>query len=141
MRSISHLLHAQDGAVEIDVLAAGQFGVKAGAHLQQRTDAPLDLHLPLGGCGDAREDLEQRALARAVAPDDAHDLAALHLEVDVAQRPDRVAVAVAVVRLADLEQRVGPAAPGGPPALQVVAQACPRRSGPDGTFWKDFLQR
>ena len=35
-----------------------------------------------------REDLEQRALAGAVAPDDADDLAGLDVEGDVAQRPE-----------------------------------------------------
>ena len=33
------LAHAEDGAVEVDVLAAGQLGVEAGADLQQRADA------------------------------------------------------------------------------------------------------
>ena len=48
----------------------------------------------LGRLGDAREDLEQRRLAGAVAPDDAEHLAALDLEADVLERPellDRVA--------------------------------------------------
>ena len=35
-----------------------------------------------------REDLEQRALAGAVAADDAQRLAVLDLEVDVPQRPE-----------------------------------------------------
>ena len=38
--------------------------------------------------GDAGEDLQQRRLPRAVAADDADDLAALDLEGDVAQRPE-----------------------------------------------------
>ena len=39
-------VHAQDGAVEEDVLPPGQFGMKAGAHLQQAADAPVDLAPP-----------------------------------------------------------------------------------------------
>ena len=34
--------HAEDGAVEIDVLAAGELGMKAGADLEQARDAALD---------------------------------------------------------------------------------------------------
>ena len=37
--------HAEDRAVEVYVLAARQFLVKAGTHLQQAADAPLDLGL------------------------------------------------------------------------------------------------
>ena len=35
--------HAEDGAVEEDVLAAGQLGVEAGADLEQRPDPAVDL--------------------------------------------------------------------------------------------------
>ena len=38
--------------------------------------------------GDAGEDLQQRGLPRAVAADDPHDLPALDLEGDVAERPE-----------------------------------------------------
>ena len=69
--------HAEDRAVEIDVLAAGQFGMKAGADFQQARDAAAQGDAPGGRLGDAAEDLEQRALAGAVAADDAEDLALL----------------------------------------------------------------
>ena len=62
--------------------------MKARAHFQQRPDAPVHIGVALGRLGDARENLQQRALARAVAPDDAHDLAVLDLERHVLQRPD-----------------------------------------------------
>ena len=42
---------------------------------------------PVGRLGDPREDLEQRALAGAVAADDADALAVLDVEVDVAGAP------------------------------------------------------
>ena len=86
-------LHAQDGAVQVDVLAPGQFGVEAGAHLEQAGDAALDLDPPAGGGGDAREDLEQGALAGAVAPDDPQHLALLDFERNVLERPERLTVA------------------------------------------------
>ena len=90
MRSISAALHAQDRAVQVDVLAPGQLGVKAGAHLQQAAHPPVDLGPPAGRLGDAGEDLEQRALARAVAADDPHHFALLHLEGDILQRPELI---------------------------------------------------
>ena len=34
--------HAEDRAVQKDVLAAGQLGMKAGADLEQRADAPAE---------------------------------------------------------------------------------------------------
>ena len=36
-------LHAEDRAVEIDVLAAGELGMEAGADLEQRADAAVDV--------------------------------------------------------------------------------------------------
>src|SRR3712207_8569835 len=36
---------AEDGAVEVDVLAAGQLGVEAGADLQQAADPAVQQHL------------------------------------------------------------------------------------------------
>src|SRR5690606_3665565 len=75
--------HAEDGAVEVDVFAAGEFGMEAGADLEERADAAADLGAAVGRLRDTSEDLEQGGLAGAVAADDANDLALLDLEVDV----------------------------------------------------------
>ena len=88
LRLISARRHAEDRAVEEDVFAAGQFGVKAGADLEQAGDAAAQHDPPLGRLGDAAQDLEQRALAGAVAADDAQDLALLDLEADILERPE-----------------------------------------------------
>ena len=80
--------HAEDGAVEIDVLAARQLGMKAGADLEQACDAALDRHLALGRLGDARQNLQKRGLAGAIAADDADHLAALDLKAHVLERPE-----------------------------------------------------
>ena len=65
-----------------------QYGLVASAHPHGQSAQRLG---PAAGrLGDAGEDLEQRALAGAVAADDADDLAALDLEGDVAQGPDGV---------------------------------------------------
>ena len=44
--------HAEDGAVEVDVLAAGQLGVEAGADLEQACHPAADLDSALGRLGD-----------------------------------------------------------------------------------------
>lgn len=79
LSSISRLLHAEDGIVEVDFLPAGKLGVEA-------DPAPHD-DLVLGRIGDPGEDLEERALASTVPPDDAEALAALGLEVDAFECP------------------------------------------------------
>ena len=72
--------HPQDGAVEVDVLAARQFGVEARADLQQAADPSAQLHPAGRRLGDPREDLQQRRLPGAVAADDADDLARPNVE-------------------------------------------------------------
>ena len=79
--------HAENGAVEIDVFAAGQFGMKAGADFEHAGDPAGELDASLVGLGDAADHLEQRRFAGAVAADDADDFAALDLEGNVLERP------------------------------------------------------
>ena len=69
-------LHAEDRAVEEDVLAPGQVGVEARADLEQRSGAAPHACLARRRVGDAREDLQERGLAGAVAADDPEHLAA-----------------------------------------------------------------
>src|SRR5690606_7595886 len=83
-----HPPHAEDRAVEIDVLSTRELGVEAGADLQQRANASPQPHLTPGGLRDAREDLQQGALARPVAADEPHDFARPHLEGNVFQSPE-----------------------------------------------------
>ena len=90
LRSSSALRHAEDGAVEEDVLAAGQLAVEAGADLEQRADAAVDPGRARGRLDDARQQLQKRALAGAVQADDADVLAAADLERRVPQRPELV---------------------------------------------------
>ena len=87
--------HAKNRAIEEDVLAPGELGVKAGAHLEQRAHASAQTHLTRGGRCDAREDLEQRALAGAVASDDTDRAPGGDRELDIAQRPEFVLGAAA----------------------------------------------
>ena len=64
--------HAEDGAVEEDVLPAGELRVEAGADLEQRCrPGPSISARPAVGSVIRGQDLEQGALAGAVAADDA----------------------------------------------------------------------
>ena len=68
----------EDRAVEVDVLAAGEVGMKAGADLDQgRADGRPTTRVPGVGTQDATQLLEQRALAGAVVADDPERFAAL----------------------------------------------------------------
>src|SRR5262249_13118101 len=80
--------HAEDSAVEKNVLASGELGMKASADLEQAGDAAGDGDAPLARLGDARQDLQECRLASAIAADDAEHLAALNLEAHVLQRPE-----------------------------------------------------
>ena len=80
--------HAEDRAVQEDVLAPCELGVESGADLEQGPHAAAEPRLAFGRRGDPGEDLEQGALAGAVVADDAHRLASLDLEAHVAQRPE-----------------------------------------------------
>src|SRR6185437_6589299 len=65
-----------------------ELGMKARADLEQARDPAAYRHPPLAWLGNAREHLEQRAFAGAVAADDAQHLAALNLEADIPERPE-----------------------------------------------------
>ena len=55
LRAISRRRHAQDGAVEENVFAAGQLGVEAGADFEQAADPAPDFNPSGGRLGDAAE--------------------------------------------------------------------------------------
>ena len=65
------LAHSQNGATEVGVLASGEFTVETGTHFQQAAHAPVNFRPARGRPGNAGKNLEQRGLARAVAPDQA----------------------------------------------------------------------
>src|SRR5262245_25989535 len=62
--------------------------MKPGADLQQARDPSAQRQASLGWLGDTAQDVEQRALAGAVAADDADDFALLHLEAHILERPE-----------------------------------------------------
>src|SRR5581483_6410318 len=97
--------HAEDRAAEVDVLAPAQLRVEAGSDLEQRADAAVDPSAAGRRLGDAREDLQQRALAGTVPADDPDDLAGPDVEREVAQRPDRRVFALRLGRRPVAERR------------------------------------
>ena len=98
------LAEAKHDAVDEDVLAAGDLGVKAGAQFDQRRDAAIDLDLALSGPRDAGHALEQRALAGAVAADHAVGASLGYRKRDVAQGLKRL-VRLQIAQQAAVEQR------------------------------------
>src|SRR5205807_4791590 len=54
-------------AVDVDVFAAGDFGMESGAKLDERGHAAVHSHAAAGRLEDSGDELEQRRLARAVA--------------------------------------------------------------------------
>src|SRR5690606_13590287 len=84
---------AVDTAVEVHVVPAGQLRMEPGTQLQHRVGTTVDDDLATGGLEHARHELEQRALAGAVAPEHAERLAPAQREAHVAQRPELLALA------------------------------------------------
>src|SRR6185295_1900953 len=63
--------------------------MKTRPDFKQARHAPIQLDAPERRLSDARKDLEQRRLARAVASDDADDLTRRDLEVEIFHGPER----------------------------------------------------
>ena len=77
---------AQHRAVQKDIFPRGQVQIKARAQLDKRRDLTVDGDRAGRGVHNARNQLEHRAFAAAVAADKRHRLARLHAERDILQR-------------------------------------------------------
>src|SRR5581483_6608707 len=97
--------HAQDGAAHENIFASGKLGMKAGAYLKEASYASPNLRASRTGFGNAREDLQQSALARAVASDHPHDFALLHIQADIFEGPNLLWLRLSA--LAEKAQRRG----------------------------------
>ena len=100
---------AQQRPVEEDVLAPRELGVKAGSDLEQRGRPAVELDASLGRQRDARQQLEHRALAGAVAADDPDRLAVVNVEADVLQRPELRPSRARLLGVGDVLDRRAPA--------------------------------
>lgn len=121
--------HAQDGAIHEDILPARHLRVKARTDFQEGTNTAMGTDSAGSRTGDAGEEFQEGRFASTVLADDADDIALLDIEGDIAERPDvlGVALAGAVVGLADLEIRVLFAEDvGDPEAADIVAQGLGR---------------
>src|SRR5579884_2778294 len=87
--------HAEDGAGEEGVFAAGEFRMEACADFEEGADAAADCGETGGGAGDAGEDFEEGGFAGAVASDEAEDFAFADLERDVAESPEKFVLGAA----------------------------------------------
>ena len=80
--------HAQDGAVEPDVLASRQLPVEPGSELEQCRDATTDHDAPARGSVDPGQHLQGGRLPRAVVTDQAEGAAAFDRERGVMECPE-----------------------------------------------------
>jgi hypothetical protein len=80
--------HSENRAAEKNVLTACELRMKSGSNFEQRPDSAIDLGASVSRLRNARENLEQRALPRAISPDDSNDFAFANIEAHIAQRPE-----------------------------------------------------
>ena len=80
------LAQPEQRAVDADVVARRELEVEADAELDERREQPVDPNEAGVRAVDAGEDLQQRALAAAVRPDDSEELTRLDRERDVRER-------------------------------------------------------
>ena len=90
--------HSENRAIQVDVVAPRELWVKARSDLEQRSKPPMHLGAPRCRLRDAREDLEQCALAGTVAANQPDDLALLDVEGHAAQRQKVLGVASSLLR-------------------------------------------
>src|SRR5258708_38896255 len=78
---------AENGAVQVDVIAPRKLGVETRAKLKQRGDTAVYFRASRIGGQNPGADLQQGAFSGAVFPHDAKGFAAGYLKTDVAQSP------------------------------------------------------
>src|SRR3982751_3104563 len=77
--------HTEYGAVQEDILSSGEFGMEARSDFQQAGNPPLQSNPARCRLGDAAQNLEERALTRAILPNNTDDFAPLDVEANVFQ--------------------------------------------------------
>ena len=78
---MTSVVEPEERAAEQDVVASGQVLVEPRTERQQARHVAADVDRALGRMDDPGEHLEERALARAVRPDDGERLPALDAQV------------------------------------------------------------
>src|SRR5215469_8422662 len=67
------LAHAQDCAVNEDVLPPGEFGMEAGADFEEAADAAVNFRPASSGSGDAGKNFQESGFAGAIPADQTED--------------------------------------------------------------------
>jgi hypothetical protein len=80
--------HAEDGAVQEDVLATGQLGVEARAHFEEARGATPQADSSFGWFRNTAQDLQEGGFSGSVASDDPDDFTLLDLQIDIPERPE-----------------------------------------------------
>ena len=142
------LRHAEDGAIEEDVLPSGKLGMETGADLEQTRNASPQQNPSLRWFRDTAQDLEQRTFPGAVTADDAQNLALLNLEAHIPERPEfldlvplhDLASANDIGRLAREVTNFAPDARRGGPCT-CISLVLRRTGAQSNNVWTDFRQR
>ncbi len=80
--------HPENGTVQEDVLTPGELRMETCADLEQAADPAPEVDAAGRWGSDPRQELQQRALPRAVAPDDTQHLALLDFEAHLPKREE-----------------------------------------------------
>src|SRR6185369_10057980 len=102
--------HAQNRAVEKYVFASRQLRVESGANFQQTGYSSFDSDFTQGWCGDARKDLQQRALPGSVPTDDPEHVALISVTISI------------FLFVAEFEQRIRQAAQFRGPTTDIISE-------------------
>ena len=113
--------HTQDRAVQVYVLSAGHFPVKAGPDFQHRGHAPVEIDLPCRGPRYPGDQFKQGAFPGTVAPNNAKTFPLADREVDVFQRKEGFVGEETL--MPNLSVRVRKAFPLCLPGLQIPIQS------------------
>src|SRR5262249_50648193 len=82
------LRESEERPVQRDILSPREIGMKPGPHFEERRDRAIDFDAATGRLHKPGDQFEQRALPRAIAPNDADRVAWVDGEVDIPQCPE-----------------------------------------------------
>lgn len=120
---------AEEGAVEIDVLAAGKLRIEADTELDEGDEIAINFNTSLLWVIDLGEELEKRGFAGTITTDDADELASFDIEADAAQD---LVLGVAFDAFEPVKDSL--LKPGG--TLGRETEALVEVSNLDGVFWR-----